>query len=374
MSISTDSLTYPLVVKKKIQETSDTVSFVLDIPPEIRENFRYRAGQFVTFFIQIAGEELRRSYSISSSPAYETDFIVSVKRVKNGKVSNHLIDSVNEGDTLKTTPPAGIFVVPKNQEYRHFIFFAGGSGITPIISIIKDLLKSTNAKCSLLYANRNESSIIFHRQIQELNSHYADRFRFEYALSSPQKPFDGPTGRLTAEMVQNFLKFAGATSNDFAFICGPEGFMATAEATLSMSGFARNQIAREIFVSPSSSSIKSAESTSANLILADDAVYIGDKSASQTIPKTIEISVGGETHTIPYINGTTILESALEATLNPPYSCMDGACMACVGKVTCGLVYQNDMGILTEDYIEGKECLTCQARPISDSVKINYDM
>ncbi|MEK6554213.1 MAG: ferredoxin--NADP reductase, partial [Bdellovibrionota bacterium] len=336
MSISTDSLTYPLKVKRKIQETHDTVSFVLDIPADYKKTFQYKAGQFVTFFINIKGEELRRSYSISSAPSYETDFTISVKRVKDGIVSNYLLDHVNEGDVLKTTPPAGIFVVPKDKNPQHFIFFAGGSGITPIISIIKELLKTTSVRCSLLYANRNESSIIFHRQLHELNSQYAERFKYEYTLSSPQKPFNGPTGRLTADIAQNFLKFAGATSNDYAFICGPEGFMATAEATLTLSGFARHQISREIFVSPSPASVKSAESSSANLVLADDAVYIGDKSATQTIPKTIEISIGGETHTIEYINGTTVLESALEAQLNPPYSCMDGACMACIGKVQCG--------------------------------------
>lgn len=364
------SLTHSLKVKKKIEETFDTSSFALEVPDSLREKFKYVPGQFLTLLVTVQGEQLRRSYSISSSPSCDSDLIISVKRVKDGKVSNFLIDHIKEGDTLHCTPPAGIFVVPKSAAIQHFVFFAGGSGITPILSIIKELLLTTSARCSLLYANRNENSIIFHRQLKDLTSKYPERFTIEYVISAPQKEFRGPTGRLTAEIAQDFITRVGALSSrgDFAFVCGPEGFMATAEATLSLSGFSKDQIAREIFVSPLPSA---SEKT---LELEDDAVFIGDKGAEKTVPKTIEITLNGETTTIPYQDGTTVLDAALEARLNPPYSCMDGACMACIGKVKSGLVYQNDMGILTEDYIEGGECLTCQARPISNSVKISFDM
>ena len=372
MTLSSLNLTHPLVVKEKIQETHDCFSFVLEIPSELKSKFTYKAGQFVTFFLQIAGEEVRRSYSLASAPSVDSHFKVSVKRVKGGKGSNFLIDQVLVGQKLATTPPAGIFILPPTiTSETHFVFFAAGSGITPIFSLIKELLKTTKNKVSLLYGNRDENSILFHRELHELNHQFSDRFHFDYILSNPLKEYSGLKGRLRAEVVQQFLNSRSMVANQtHAYLCGPEGFMATAEAALELFGLKKEQIHQEAFSLPSAAAQKV---TSAAPSLSDDAVYIGDKSAERVIPKKIEISLQGETHTIDYIDGTTVLESALEAQLSPPYSCMDGACMACVAKVTSGLVYQNDMGILTEDYIEGKECLTCQARPISNQVKINFD-
>lgn len=376
MAISTETLTRPLKVSKKIQETADTYSFVFEIPDDLKTTFRYKSGQFITLFMQINGEEIRRSYSLASTPFVDQDFKITVKRVDKGVGSNYLIDHVSEGTVLRATPPAGHFILPDKIESRHFFFFAAGSGITPIISIIKDALQADGTKCTLMYCNRDENSIIFHRELHDLNAKYPGRFQFEYALSKPQKAFDGINGRITPAATVDFLKRHGLNKDSYTFMCGPDDFMTMIENALESLGSPKSNRMRELFVSPTPAAAKEADAALSGkpvVELADDAVYIGDKSAPQVLPKKITISVNGETSEIDYTDGQTVLEAALEAGLNPPYSCMDGACLACIAKVKCGLVYQNDMGILTDDYIEGGECLTCQARPISNGIQINYD-
>lgn len=377
MAISTETLTRPLTVSKKIQETDDTYSFVFDIPADLKSTFRYKSGQFISLFLTIKGEEIRRSYSLASTPFVDEDFKITVKRVKNGIASNYLVDEVQVGTVLRATPPAGHFILPDKIEKRHFVFFAAGSGITPVISIIKDVLQVESAKVSLMYCNRNEKSIIFHRELHELNLKYPGRLNFEYALSKPEKPFSGINGRITPAATTEFLKRHNVNADAYTFMCGPEDFMNMVENALDSLGCPKSNRMRELFVSPTPTAAKEADKALQGIPtveLSDDAVYIGDRSAPQTMPKKITVMVNGETTEIDYQDGQTVLEASLEAGLNPPYSCMDGACLACIAKVKSGLVYQNDMGILTEDYIEGGECLTCQARPISNSVKINYDL
>jgi ferredoxin-NADP reductase len=369
MMISTEKLTRQLRLSKKIQETADTFSLVFQIPPELKETFKYDAGQFVTLFLNLNGDDIRRSYSLASSPDCDPDFKISVKRVKGGKVSNYLIDSVKEGDVFNVTPPAGLFVLPKALDGRELVFFAAGSGITPIISLIKSALKrSASTKVHLLYCNRDEESVIFFRELKSLNAEFHERFSYDLALSQPKKAFDGFSGRLQATQVKTFLSNHKIPKTALHYVCGPEGFMATIEASLELEGYPKSALIKESFASPAPSTAKEYKPDAA-----DDAVYIGDPSIAFGETKEIEAVLNGETIKVPYLKGSTVLESLLEAGHNPPYSCMDGACMACMGKIQSGRVYQNDMGILTEDHVEAKECLTCQARPCSAKVKINYD-
>jgi ring-1,2-phenylacetyl-CoA epoxidase subunit PaaE len=365
----TASLTETLRIKEKIQETSDSFSLVFEIPEKLKAKFQYKAGQFVTLFLDIDGQAVGRSYSLSSSPDWDQDFKISVKRVPQGLVSNFLGDHVDVGSQLQVTPPAGRFVLPKNLEGQSLVFFAAGSGITPIFSLIKSALKnSPSAKVFLLYCNRNENSIMFHRQIHELNHAHNDRFRFEYVLSQPIKSWDGPTGRVHANHIQDFLVRMDVPKNSLAYLCGPEGFMATTEAALEMTGYHKEQIIKESFASAP------APKTDAALDdIGPDAVLIGEKEKAGE-PQRLEVYLGGEKIEVAAQKGMSVLETLLEAGYNPPYSCMNGSCMACLGKVQSGLVYQDDMGILTEDNTEVRECLTCQAKPASQKVVIDYDL
>lgn len=373
-------LTHPLKVLQKIQETTDTYSFVLEIPDSLTEKFVYKAGQFVSFFMKINEQEVRRSYSLASAPDVDSHFKVSVKRVPGGLASNYLIDEVNEGDILYTTPPAGLFCLPKDKLAYDFVFFAAGSGITPIISLIKRALhKVPGSNCSLLYANRNENSIIFHRELKELNEKFAGRFRFEYILSQPMKAFDGMTGRLHGPQVHEFLQNIDCSKAAYFYMCGPEGFMNTIESALEIYGVDREHLIKESFYtnpqSKTNPTTTTGSNTSDNKFLNDleGAVLIGDKEVAAK-PQQLSVLLDGENIEIEAKEGQSVLETLLEAGYNPPYSCMDGACMACMGKVTSGLVYQEDMGILTEDNTEIGECLTCQAKPASAKVSISYEI
>jgi len=368
-------LTEPLTVTEKTPETAEAFTFTLGIPKALESRFRYKAGQFVTLFLNINGQDFRRSYSLASSPDWDSDFKISVKRVKGGLVSNYLADQIDVGNRLNVTPPAGRFVLPSDLTNSDFVLFAAGSGITPILSIIKTILRtSSKSKVHLLYANRDESSIMFQRELNELNTCEHSRFSFQYVLSRPRKPWNGLTGRVDAAMVQKFLKQASAKSNTLLYMCGPEGFMTTVRATAELHGISRSSIHFESFRSPAPSEGDTTEGGNDYLeSIGTDAVLIGDpKLASE--PKTIIAQLNGESLTVTAQPGQSVLESLLEAGHNPPYSCMDGACMACLAKVKGGLVYQDDMGILTEDNTSVGECLTCQAKPGSEVVKIDYDL
>lgn len=376
-------ITNELKVSARTEETIDAFSLSFEIPSSLKEKFKYKAGQFVSLFLNIDGKEATRSYSLSSSPDLDSDFKISIKRVPGGLVSNYLADKVKVGSTLRVTPPAGRFVLPNDLNNKTLVFFAAGSGITPVVSMIKTALhKSSTVQVYLLYCNRDESSIMFHHEISELNSKYEKAFTFEYLLTQPQIAWQGRSGRVHAALIQDYLKqnkLAGLTNKNYsAYLCGPEGFMATVEAALELNGFGKDQIHIESFVSPghpnenpSEASVSNSENSFIEEVGAD-AVFIGDKSVAKK-PKTIEAHLSGEVIKLAAKDGQSVLETLLEAGHSPPYSCMDGACMACLGKVKSGLVYQNDMGILTEDNIEIRECLTCQAKPASENVVIDYD-
>lgn len=366
-----------LKVIKKIQETEDTVSLVLEIPAHLHSKFRYRAGQFVTLFLD---DELRRSYSLASSPDCDVEFKITVKLVPGGRGSSYLVNKVTVGDTLWVTPPAGHFCMPKifeNDLSLHFLFYAAGSGITPIISMIKSALRTIpNARCGLFYQNRFESNIIFKAELDGLQMKYSPsvnsdvtRFQIEYALSSAGPNWAGLRGRIDLKMLRDFLSRQNMSVSTRHFVCGPEGFMQMVLDTLAGEGVSKDTVMKESFSTPND---KVANADKKLFSPPADGILVGDKTALD-VPETIETIIDGESHIINYLEGETILNCLLDAKLNPPYSCMDGACMACIAKVEEGLVYQNELGILSDDNIEAKECLTCQARPASKIVKIHYE-
>ncbi len=378
--LTKDDLTKRLKVQKKTLETPDTASFDLEIPPELQERFRYKGGQFVTLFMDINGEDVRRSYSLASSPECDSMFRLAIKRVEGGVGSNYLLDQVQEGAYLHVTPPAGHFCLPENLDNLALCFYAAGSGITPVISLIKSALhKSATCKCHLLYANRNENSIIFHRDLKSLADQFPGRLMIDYALSAPLKPWDGFQGRVHGTFVKEFILNHGVSIRSIHYTCGPEGFMSTVESAIEVLGFNREQIKKESFaVSTSELTDPSQKNTAASATgylaeVGTDVVLIGDKEAAEK-PQQVEVTLGGEHITVTAVEGKAILETLLEEGYNPPYSCMDGACMACLGKIEDGLVYQEDMGILTPDNTEVGECLTCQAKPASKIVKVSYDL
>jgi ring-1,2-phenylacetyl-CoA epoxidase subunit PaaE len=366
MSLDKTKLCKELVVSKTIAETSDAVSIVLSIPKEFAETFHYKPGQFVSFFLDINGQEVRRSYSLASSPDMDPDFKITVKLVPNGLGSTYLTQNVKVGDKLWVTPPAGLFTLPANFNAKKVVFYAAGSGITPVYSILKSiLLKHPETTCLLVYQNRNVTNSIYREELKELQSRFPSQLQIENIYSEAPADWTGLRGRLSANQIRDLLVQHNAGIQSQHFMCGPDAFMSTIRETLEQLNVPKEKIHYESFTisTPKSSAFQ----------LDADAIVIGDKD-DLSEPEQIEVLLDGETKVVPHHKNSTILESLLEAGMNPPYSCMDGACMACIAKVEKGAVYQNDLGILSDDNVAAKECLTCQARPATKKVRINFSV
>jgi ring-1,2-phenylacetyl-CoA epoxidase subunit PaaE len=379
MSLDKTKLCKELVVSKTITETTDAVSLVFSIPKEFTTNFQYKPGQFVTLFLDINGQEVRRSFSLASSPDMDSEFKITVKRVPNGLASTHLTQKVKAGDKLWVTPPAGLFTLPADFNAKKVVLYAAGSGITPVYSILKSVLKKyPEATCLLVYQNKNSENTIYRREIQDLQSQFATKFQVENIYSDASADWPGLRGRLSSDQIRDLLVKHGAGIQSHHFMCGPDAFMSTIRETLAQLNVPKDKIHFESFAGVTPKSTATANTSQptpsgSNFQLDPDAIVIGDKNEISA-PEEIEVLLDGETRTVPHLKNSTILESLLEAGMNPPYSCMDGACLACMAKVEKGAVYQNDPGILSDDNIEAKECLTCQARPASKKVRINFSV
>lgn len=383
MSTPIEKLTHPLKVIKKINETPEAQSIVLEIPDELKSKFTYKPGQFVTFFLKVNGEDLNRSYSLSSSPLVDNDFQVTVKRVEGGRGSNYLIDQIHEGDTLRVTPPAGHFYSPPSDlNGRHYVLFAAGSGITPVFSVLKSVLVSNDKNhVTLIYANRNEDGIIYKDELDLWINKYPKRLQVLHILSRPDSSWCGPTGRCSSDYVNatldEELKRTPSLKAEY-FLCGPVGFMDMARDTLLDRGVSTDQIHAESFgetFSLKPSAHPAGESKEASCAVGDDgqSVCIGERPETSEKPEKIIAVLDGETVEVEADEDESILEALMNAGHNPPYSCMEGTCMACMGKIKEGRVYQEDPGILTDENIEECEALTCQARPLSKVVRVDYD-
>ncbi len=364
-----EQLSKPLKVKKRIQETPDAVSLVLEIPPDLKSQFRYQAGQFVSFFLDIGGEKISRSYSIPCSPLTDQEFKITVKKVPGGKGSTYLCDQVKEGDTLLTTPPAGHFFKPLLDEKGvHYLLLACGSGITPVFSILKTVLHAgPGNRATLVYGNRSETAIIYKSEIEQLAREFEERLKVIHVLSRPEANWNGVCGRIDAQLIGRIADEAAASGlTRDAYLCGPTEFMNSAKKIL----LEKNLPAERIHIEDFGTAVH--KPAPAGQKVEEHWTFIGPSKVTEK-PEKIIAQINGETVEVAAKEGQSILDTLLEAGAQPPYSCLDGACMACMGKIQDGRVYQVDPGILTEDNVVNCEALTCQAKPLSRIVKVSYD-
>jgi ferredoxin-NADP reductase len=330
---------HPLVVVDVIDETADTRSFVLGIPPEFVESFSYAAGQFCTFRATIDGEPVVRSYSMSSSPDTDDPFTTTVKRVPEGRMSNWMNDVLASGDVIDVMRPTGLFVLHPREV--PIVAFAGGSGITPVISIIKSALITTDRPITLVYANRDADSVIFRDDLARLASASGDRLSVHLHLDS-----DG--GFLDAERCAAFV---GDSSDADFYVCGPGPYMDTVESGLAIVGIDPGQLFIERFVIPED-------------VPADHAV---------STTESVVIKLGKQTHTLGYRPGDTILETARSGGISPPFSCEAGNCATCMAHLDAGSATMRVNNALTPEELEDGWVLTCQAIPTSTEVVVDYD-
>jgi 3-ketosteroid 9alpha-monooxygenase subunit B len=327
-------------VTRIVKETADSRTYVL--APE-DQPFGYRAGQFCTFKVTVDGEDLYRSYSMSSAPETDSELMTTVKRVAGGKVSNWLVDNVVEGDELTMTRAAGTFVLGSSS--APLLAFAGGSGVTPILSLAKSALASTDRPVRILCADRDRGSAIFDAVLDELAERYPGRLSIERNL-------DDEHGLLDAADVQ---KFVGADTAADCYVCGPEGFMAVVKAAL-----------------PDSATVL-IEDFDASPPVKAPAPEVAEAAGDVDAGGTVTIKLDRKKASVPRVPGETLLESARRAGLSPPFSCEAGNCGTCMAKLIEGEATMRTNDVLEDDEIEDGYILTCQAVPDTPSITVLYE-
>ena len=339
---------HPLRIARVIDETHDARSIVFEIPAHLAQVFTYRAGQFLTLEIPHQGVRLRRCYSLASAPECENEHKVTVKRVAGGRVSNWLHDGVREGDVLSVLPPEGRFVLSTHHQ-DELVLFGGGSGITPVISLLKSALATTRRPIRLVYANRDERSIIFRAELEQLVARHADRVQILHRL-------DDRDGFLSSEDVSALVRHPEA--GDY-YLCGPGPFMDTVENALLAAQVAPERIHVERFVSPPDP--KPAAATPAPPVVA-----VGD------VPAAVSVELNGATHEVPYTPGRTLLQVVRDAGLDAPYSCEEGFCGCCAALLLEGKVTMDaDDALTAADKARGV-VLTCQSRPVGGRCSLRF--
>jgi ferredoxin-NADP reductase len=327
-------------VTRIIKETADTRTYVLD-PHD--KPFNYRAGQFCTFHVTVDGEDLYRSYSMSSAPETDSELMTTVKRVAGGKVSNWMVDNVVEGDELTMTRAAGTFVLSPTS--APLLAFAGGSGVTPILSLAKSALATTDRAVRILCADRDRASVIFEAVIDELVERYPGRLAVD-------RHIDVEHGLLDPDAVS---KFVGSDTDAECYVCGPEGFMAVVRSALPDTA---RVLVEDFDASPPVKAPAPAEADSVD----------GGAGAG-----TVTIHLERKKVSVPQVAGETLLETARRAGLSPPFSCEAGNCGTCMALLKEGSATMRTNDVLEEDELADGYILTCQAVPDTPCVTVHYE-
>ncbi|KOY88268.1 hypothetical protein AD998_17355 [bacterium 336/3] len=346
---------YQLKVKEIVHETPEAISIILEQPEN--EIINFKAGQFLTFNFNLGGETIRRAYSLANCPYTEKDLKVTVKKLKDGKISNLLNNSLKEGDYLDVIEPMGHFTPELNSKNAFFyVLWAGGSGITPIMAMIKGVLhQEPNSKIMLVYANRDEYNIIFQTELDTLQQKHPQQLEVIHVLSQPQNGWNGYKGRLDSTKVSEILAKIPQNMPVSQWMCGPEGMMHTIIETSEKLGFSKPK--KENFAA----SIE--ESAQKKL----------DENSNTLIEREITVKYDGETYKFKVSPKKSILDAALDQNIDLPYSCQSGLCTACMGKCISGKVMMTEDDCLTDQEMSQGIILTCVAHPLSDDVVIDID-
>lgn len=348
-----------LQVKDIRRETTDCVSIAFHIPEALATNFQFTQGQYLTLRTTIKGEDIRRSYSICTSPK-EADLRVAIKQVPNGRFSTYANQQLQVGATLQVMPPMGNFytqLAPDNA--HHYVAFAAGSGITPIMSILKTVLEvEPQSRFTLFFGNKTTDSILFREELEALKNIHLERLSIHHILSRESTGSMLFDGRITQEKCERFTNLLfDPTAVDAYFLCGPEAMILDVQDALLQTGVDKKKIHFELFTTPGQA--KQQRAISKKEVVKDAAITIQLDGASYSFPMTSA--------------ETTLLDAALEGGLDLPFACKGGVCCTCRAKVIEGAASMDVNYALEPDEVAAGYILTCQAHPTTPKVAIDFD-
>ncbi len=353
---------FSLKVLQINEETQDSKSIEFEIPETLLNQFKYKPGQYLTLQFNVNGEEVRRAYSICSSPQTVGKLKIGVKRVKGGLVSNYINDKVKVGDTVDVLSPMGDFTVDVSPDhYKSYYLFAAGSGITPILSILKTVLEvEVNSYVYMVFGNKNKNTIMFNEELLQLQKQYSDRFEIEFTLSKPKSSWkslfssnakDYQKGRIDTQYVHQFINSNPPFAQDAQYyICGPEAMIINTKNALQSIDVPTDRIHIEFF-----GTAKKEEGTT-GVSNATLTAYINDERVVVEVPKA-----------------KTILRTLLDNKHDMPYSCEGGVCGMCKCKLTKGEVKMSSNLALEEEDIENGYILACQSVPLTETLEIHVN-
>ncbi|RCW94104.1 2Fe-2S iron-sulfur cluster-binding protein [Winogradskyella arenosi] len=353
---------YKLKIKEIYKETKDTSVITFDVPQALYETFKFRQGQHLTLKADLNGQDVRRSYSLCSSP-YEQEWKVAVKAIPEGKFSTYINESLTAGDELEVMSPSGTFGVECNpNKAKNYLFFAAGSGITPVLSMLKAHLQAEpNATCKLFYVNKTAKSIIFKEELEQLRNTFFGRLEIYYFLTKERRDIELFNGRFDDDKMQVLTKtFIDIPDTSEVFLCGPEKMVNYVSEYLINAGLPKELVHFELFITGlSEEDIKRAERLSQQNVEGTEVVIVdGGKEFAFTM-------------TTAYDN---ILDAALGAGADLPFACKGGVCSTCKCEVKEGSVEMKINYALDDKEVSQNLVLSCQAVPTSDKVVVDFDV
>lgn len=351
---------YSLKVSDVKRETADAVSVAFEVPVQLQPEYQFRQGQYLTLKLNVNGEEIRRSYSICTSPYSEKELRIAVKEVKDGRASVFLNQKLKAGDSLEVMTPMGNFYSSlSGANKKNYVLFAGGSGITPMMSILKSVLYiEKQSSITLVYANRDEEATIFRAEIERLAAQHADKLKVVHTYDSPkQQVEDLYKGLMTTEKVKAIVeKHVDLKQDNEFFICGPGPMMENVKYILEGLSIPKEKIHIEYF----------------SAVI--DAVAKAESAETASVSSKVTVmQYGISTDFVLHTEGSTILDAALEAGVDVPFSCKGAVCCTCRAKILEGKAKMDANFALTDNEVAEGFILTCQAHPITERLVVDYD-
>lgn len=353
---------HKLKVKEVREETTDCVSIAFAIPENLKKDFLFEQGQNITIKKEIDGEEIRRSYSICSAP-FENELRVAVKKVDGGKFSFYANSALKAGDELDILPPTGKFNTKlKTENKKQYLSFAAGSGITPIISIIKTTLQTEpGSQFTLVFGNRGRSSIIFFEELEALKNKYLNRFNLINILSREKTDAPVNSGRINTDKLNELNKLVDYKNTDEFFICGPEAMIFCVKDYLEQQEVDKKKIHFELFTTPGQK-----KSTADKKQLVESSDGPKSKITVKLDGRSFDFNLG--------FNSESILDAALKQGADLPFACKGGVCCTCKAKLLEGEVEMEVNWGLEQEEVEQGFILTCQSHPITEKVVVDFDI